>query len=89
MRGTAIDGVLLGGKDVVAKLNKAAIARRGDHSGTIELQAVQINLPLACALNVVYMKSPEKCALLTPPMVKVESKDKDSHKQPPDFPLEY
>ena len=75
MRGTAIDGVLLGGQDVVAKLNKAAIARRGDPSGTIELQAVQINLPVAGALNVVYMKSPEKCTLLTPPMVKVDSKD--------------
>ena len=78
MRGTAIDGLLLGGQDVVAKLNKAAIARREDHSGTIELQAVQINLPVAGALNVDNMKSPEKCALLTPPMVKVESKDKES-----------
>ena len=72
----AIDGVLLGGQDGVAKLNKAAIARRGDHRGTIELQAVQINLPVAGALKVRIHEVPEKYALLTPPMVKVESKDK-------------
>ena len=47
VRGTAIDGVLLGGQDGVDKLNKAAIARRGDHSGT-----VQINLPVAGALKI-------------------------------------
>ena len=52
VRGTAIDGVLLSGQDGVDKLNKAAIARREDHSGTIELQTVQINLPVAGALKV-------------------------------------
>ena len=50
--GTSIDDVLLGGQDGVDKLNKAAIAKRGDHSGTIELQAIQINLPVAGALKV-------------------------------------
>ena len=52
MRGTAIDGVLLSGQDGVDKLNKATIVSREDHSGIIELQAGEINLPVAGALKV-------------------------------------
>ena len=37
---------------VIDKLNKGKIARSEDDSGTIEPQAVQINVPVAGALKV-------------------------------------
>ena len=67
---------------------EVAISKRGRFLSSI--MPTKKNLPVAGAFKVrIHEKSHKKCALLTPPMVKVESKDKDSHKHSPDFPLKY
>lgn len=62
--------------EIGTRLNEGI--KRGLHSCTIELQTVQINMPVAGALQV---RSPVWCALLTPQLsvdsiVMVESEDK-------------